>query len=386
MRQQYFRGEKRQAGFSIIQVSIAGGLMVAIGLGIASMMRESAVSLKRSEVVSVRRKLVDYYHDLIRNPQVVNKTVAGNANLAAHVAGTPPGPLTDPAASPPGPYYEVALIDQQDNIVIPTGGMWLARDGSPCDPPCTAANGYWFVDAKFAASPGGDFNLFAHVKQNPEIFNPDSALYDPTAQQLKRTSSASALGTSSLSQWTQVGDDIENINAGAVIINNDTDIGGGLRVSGATQLQQTMTGNLTAVGVTSLQNASAQTLTANRVVANTGAKLGDTGDTCNAGNAGLVAYRPAMSKLQYCDGSAWKDIGGGGGSLDFSACYMRGNPRFRGMLTFTCDDPSHVMIGFTCSKHGTGDHIDHCNVTSDSVTVNADDDDWQAFIKCCPPL
>ena len=42
-----------------------------------------------------------------------------------------------------------------------------------------------------------------------------------------------------------------------------------------------------------------------------GIKVGNSGFACNAGNGGVIRYN--SNKMEFCDGTAWKEMGGGGG-------------------------------------------------------------------------
>ncbi len=53
-------------------------------------------------------------------------------------------------------------------------------------------------------------------------------------------------------------------------------------------------------------------------------RLGNGGEQCQAVSAGAVRYESASNALQYCDGSSWTSVGGGGGNLSAIRTFTSG--------------------------------------------------------------
>lgn len=332
---------RRQSGMSLIQVMIAAALLGVIALGIASVVRNSATSLKRSTTMSIRRRLVDRFHDIARSRESITNTVAANATLRGHTDGSSPQPLTNMTLDPPSPTYAIRLRDSGDNTIIPTGGLFLNRDGGICSPACNATNGYWIVRSAFAAKAANDFEILTTVEQNPRVFDPTDPLYDVEAIRLKTELSSSAAGASGISRWTLVGTRIENNNSGQVrvitsfrntgvtqldgntniggrltvnsnaVFNANSNFNGNINVTGANNAS--VGGNLnvggsTTVGSLTTGAVTSTTVTANRLVGNNGVQVGTSGAACNAGNQGLMRFNTGSNQIEYCNGSSYVNL------------------------------------------------------------------------------
>lgn len=178
--------KKNQRGFSLIGVMITAPIISFAALAVASITVESERTIRRSETTSVRRILTDRFHDLTRNPVVMQNTVDANTNLQRHIDGTRSRDLTDLDADPPAPLYPVRLVNQNGETEIRRRGKFYKADGRVCSD-CTAETAYWIVKAFFAARSAGQYQLIVSVEQNESLVRDEDSVLRAGEVLLKTT-------------------------------------------------------------------------------------------------------------------------------------------------------------------------------------------------------